>query len=101
MYDMLKSNSYDIYLGQNLGQDQGRDKKHNPPNISWTRYKQKLFLTFATYIWLLKTSHVGTCEVLRFGYILAYHSTDVHARFYNPREVTGARFYFLTLAYLF
>ena len=34
-YDMLKSISYDIYLGQdlNLGQDLGHDL--HPPNISW------------------------------------------------------------------
>ena len=30
-YDILKSNSYDIYLAQN----QGRDKNLHPPNISW------------------------------------------------------------------
>ena len=34
-YDMLKSISYDIYLGQdqNVGQDLG--KNLHPPNISW------------------------------------------------------------------
>ena len=30
-YDTLKSNSHDIYLGQ----DQGRVKNLHPPNISW------------------------------------------------------------------
>ena len=34
-YDMLKSISYDIYLGQDLGQDHSYVKNLHPPNISW------------------------------------------------------------------
>ena len=33
--DILISDAYDIYRGQDLGQYQGRDKNLHPPNISW------------------------------------------------------------------
>ena len=35
MYDMLKSNSYVKYLGQDLGQDQGLFKNLHPAKTSW------------------------------------------------------------------
>ena len=40
-YDMLKSISYDIYLGQdlNFGQDLGQNL--HPPNISWIHNVKK------------------------------------------------------------
>ena len=51
-YDMLKSISYDIYLGQdlNLDQDLGQDLGQNlhPPNISWIHNVNKTCLLDVT-----------------------------------------------------
>ena len=52
--DMLKSISYDIYLGQdlNLGQDRGQNL--HPPNISWIHDVNKTCLLDVTKQFLHK-----------------------------------------------
>ena len=47
-YDMLKSISYDIYLGQDLNLDQDLGQNLHPPNISWIHDVNKTCLLDVT-----------------------------------------------------
>ena len=47
-YDMLKSISYDIYLGQDLNLDQDLDQNLHPPNIFWIHNVNKTCLLDVT-----------------------------------------------------
>ena len=53
-YDMLKSISYDIYLGQDLNLGQNLGQNLHPPNVSWIHNINKTCLLDVTKWFLHK-----------------------------------------------